>query len=282
MDQLPSWNTDLDFMDNRAIGFFDSGLGGLTAVSALREFMPHENIIYFGDTGRMPYGSRERSQLRMMARQNLDFLASFNVKAILAACGTMSANATDILNANEIPVFNVLQPSVETMSKIPGSRPLAVIATEASIKSGAFQRELKKLCPEREIMGIPCRKFVLLCESGHIGPQDEELKEAVEEYLRPVREAGAAAILLGCTHYGIISQAISEYLGPEVKIISASECAAGSLRTYLEENNLTGGDGISEYYTSGSAEEFDFLAKQIIGPTYNGSAVHVEPMPTEV
>ena len=269
-------------MDNRPIGFFDSGLGGLTAVSAVKELLPEENIIYFGDTGRMPYGSRERSQLRMMARQNLDYLASFNVKAIVAACGTMSANATDILNANTIPVFNVLEPSVETMSKISGNRPLAVIATEASIKSGAFQEKLRQLCPEREIMGVPCRDFVLLCESGHIDHQDPLLMKTVEEYLKPIKEANAAAVLLGCTHYGIISQAISNYLGHDIEIISASGCAANRLNAYLKENDLEGGNGICEYYTSGSTEEFNSLAKQIMGSMYDGHAIHVRPMPTEV
>ena len=269
-------------MDNRPVGFFDSGLGGLTAVSALRKLLPNENIIYFGDTGRMPYGTRERKQLRGMARQNLEYLMSFDVKAIIAACGTMSANATDILDSCPVPVFNVLVPSVEAMSHVEGDQPLAIIATEASIRAAAFQNRLQELCPGREILGVPCQDFVILCETGHISPDDELLKKSVEGYLRPVKEKNAAALLLGCTHFGIISEAISDYLGRGTEILSASECAAKRLEQYLIAENMTGGNSESRYFTSGLEREFDALAAEIMGNEYCGHAEHVPVMTTEV
>ena len=125
-------------MDNRPVGIFDSGLGGLTALNALRELLPEENIIYFGDTGRVPYGAKTREQVRRMAVQDLDLVAAYGVKAMIVACGTISSNAPDILDAYPIPAFGVLRAGVAGMSRIPGDGPLGVIATEASIRSGSL------------------------------------------------------------------------------------------------------------------------------------------------
>lgn len=136
-------------MDNRPIGIFDSGLGGLTAVKALRELLPEEDIVYFADSGRVPYGARPVEQLRRMAVQDMDFVANHGAKAIIAACGTVSSNAPDLLAGYRLPVFGVLRPGVEAMSRVPGSAPLGVIATAASIRSGAFQRSLEECCPGR-------------------------------------------------------------------------------------------------------------------------------------
>ena len=121
-------------MDDRPIGIFDSGLGGLTALKALHALLPGEDLVFFADTGRMPYGSRPFWQLRAFARQNLDFLASFGVKAVLAACGTLSSTAADLLDANPVPACGVLRPSLAAMAAVPGDDALAVIATGASIR----------------------------------------------------------------------------------------------------------------------------------------------------
>ena len=134
-------------MDNRPIGVFDSGLGGLTAVRELRRILPDENIIYFGDTGRMPYGGRPREQMRKIARQNIAFAESFGVKVILAACGTISSNAADILAANTTRTVGVLAPGAEMLAET-GKKTLGVIATKTSIESGAFQTEISRRAPD--------------------------------------------------------------------------------------------------------------------------------------
>ena len=259
-------------MDKRPIGIFDSGLGGLTAVLAVRELMPEENIIYFADTARNPYGTRPVDELQRMAGENLHFLKQFGVKAIIAACGTMSANAGDVLRACDVPVVNVLSPAVAEMGRIGGEAPLAIAATEASIRSGAFTKRLGALCPGREVIGVACQDFVKLCESGHTAPGDPLLQEAVERYLHPVKAAGAAAMLLGCTHFGIISEAITAYLGAETVLVSASHCAAQALKTHLADAQLAGGDGQECFYTSGSTQEFEKLAEGILG--YRVHALH--------
>ncbi len=259
-------------MDNRPIGIFDSGLGGLTAVKALRELLPEEDIVYFADSGRVPYGARPVEQLRRMAVQDMDFVANHGAKAIIAACGTVSSNAPDLLAGYRLPVFGVLRPGVEAMSRVPGSAPLGVIATTASIRSGAFQRSLEERCPGREIISAACPDFVPLIESGHSGAEDEAVCEAVARYMRPLKERGCAAVLLGCTHFGIIGEAISAYMGARVRLISASACAAEKLRDYLAASGLTGGHGREKYYTSGSAGEFSRLAATFLGRELEAAA----------
>lgn len=264
-------------MDNRPIGVFDSGYGGLTAVRALRDLLPDENIIYFGDSARAPYGSRPVSQLRLMARQDMELLLSRDVKAILAACGTVSSNASDVLESCAVKVIGVLKASVKSMSRIPGEGPLAVIATEASIKSGAFQQELKRLCPGREITAIPCPDFVPLIEGGHYLPTDPLVIQAVESRLRPLKEKKPQALLLGCTHFGIIAEAISDYLG-DVKLVSASHCAAEQMRDYIEANGLCGTGAALSCLTSGEAAEFDRSAALFLGQNETVRAEHLPVM----
>ena len=210
-------------MDNRPIGIFDSGLGGLNGLRALRRFLPDENIVYFADSGRLPYGAKSRPQLRGMAKQDLRFLSSFDVKAILIACGTLSSNAGDILAGWPIPTVGVLTSSADWMRRLEGSGPIAVIATEASIRSGSYQSALHEACPTREVVAIPCPDFVPLIESGHCSAEDPAVRDAVSRYLQPAREAGAEALLLGCTHYDIIGDAISRFLGPDITLHHAGQ-----------------------------------------------------------
>lgn len=249
-------------MDNRAVGIFDSGLGGLTAMKALQELLPEENIVYFGDTGRLPYGAKSREQLRRMAVQDLDLIAAYDVKAIIVACGTLSSNAADILEGYAIPSFGVLRAGVAGMQKLPGTGPLGVIATAASIRSGAFEHALRAACPGREILAVACPDFVPLIESGH-GADDPTVREAVARYCEPLR--GADAVLLGCTHYGIIGRAISDYLGEKTRLVSASVCGAAQLAQYLIVNGLTGGSGEEQLLVSGDAAAFTRAASTFLG-----------------
>ena len=249
-------------MDNRAVGIFDSGLGGLTALKALQELLPEENILYFGDTGRLPSGEKSREQLRRMAVQDLDLIASYDVKAIIVACGTLSSNAADILERYPIPSFGVLKAGVAGMRKVPGNGPLGVIATAASIRSGAFEKALRESCPGREILPVPCPDFVPLIESGH-GSEDAAIRDAVARYCAPLREADA--VLLGCTHYGIIEGALSGYLGQRTALVSAAYCGAAQVAQYLIVNGMTGGSGEERFLVSGDPDAFGSAASTLLG-----------------
>ena len=254
-------------MDNRPIGVFDSGLGGLTAVKVLREILPGENIVYFGDTARCPYGKKSREIIRSMTQDIIGYLMEYDPKALFAACGTISVNAGDVITSFGLPSVNVYYPAIDSISRVGGERPLAVIATEASIKTHSFEDGIRQACPGREVIAIPCQNFVSLCESGHISREDKELKKAVSEYLAPVKEAKAAAMILGCTHFGIIADAISDFLGPDTELISASGSAAHEMKRLLAEKNMMCGqaEGNARYFTSGDAEEFAGLARRITG-----------------
>ena len=244
----------------KSVGIFDSGLGGLTAFAALRRKLPEENIIYFGDTGRCPYGGRSVEELREIAKSDLAFLESRGVKSILAACGTVSSNCRELLESSSVKVVNVRDASMKALSRESGT--LGVIATEASIRSGAFS------LPDREVKGIACPDFVRLIESGHTDREDSLLKAAVAAVLEPLR--GSGAVLLGCTHYGIIESAIRDFLGEETKLLSASECAAEEMASWLQASGLAGGEGMTEFYTSGDPSVFDPLAERIL----NASGCH--------
>ena len=259
-------------MDSRPIGIYDSGIGGLTALKALHRLLPGENLLYFGDSGRMPYGPRPKDELCRIAKQDLDFLAGFDVKACLAACGTSSSTARAVLEAYPIPTFGVLKPALDAMAALPGEKPLAIIATAASIQSGQFTEALRRRCPEREVIGLACPEFAPMIEAGHIAPDDPLVKDSVARSLAPLRGKDFAALLLGCTHYGIIAGAIRAYLG-EVKLLSASECAAEAVRDHLAKNALLSeknSGGSARFFVSGDTAQFDAFASEYleIGPVH--------------
>ena len=250
-------------MSKRIIGMFDSGLGGLTALQELRKLCPSEHIIYFGDTGRMPYGAKTPEQLHTIVRQNLDFLKGLGAEKIIIACGTASVNAGEIIAEYDLPVIGVVNPAVEAMAAVPGDRPLCIAATAASIFSGVYERSLREKGVTRELISVGCPDFVTLIESGHTSESDPLVIAAVEKYLHEAKEKKAAAVLLGCTHYGIIRKAIEYYLGPETLIVSASECTARFASQSM--NTEAGAEGSVTYYTSGSPELFAELAGSIFG-----------------
>ena len=252
-------------MDNRPIGIFDSGLGGLNGLRAIRRLLPEENIVYFADSGRLPYGAKEHLQLRSMAEQNLRFLSSFDVKAILIACGTLSSNAADILASWPIPTVGVLTSSADWMRRMEGQGPIAVIATEASIRSGSYQNALREACPTREVIAVACPDFVPLIESGHCSPEDPAVQNAVARYLLPARDSGAEVLLLGCTHYDIIEAAISRFLGPGTVLVSAAESGAAALCSRLLKDRQTGGGGETRFFTSGDPADFSRAAALFLG-----------------
>lgn len=252
-------------MDKRPIGIYDSGFGGLTALKRLRQLMPDEDIIYFADSGRMPYGGRSDAQLCSFAKQDQDFLAGFDVKVIIAACGTISSAAEPVLKGYHIPVVGVMEPGIRRLAALPGDAPLGIIATEASIRTGKFKALLQKLAPGREIIDIPCPKFAPLIEHGHSARGDAELEAAVAEYLAPMKGAGIAGLGLCCTHYGIISDSIRDFLQEDIALVAASESAAEEVCDYLRREDMCGGSGKLKLYTSGNADELRAFASELLG-----------------
>ncbi len=264
-------------MDTRPIGVFDSGLGGLTAVRELARLMPEEDLIYFGDTGRVPYGGRSRDTITTYARQDVRFLRSFDPKAIVIACGTVSTTALDVLRReNDIPVFGVVGPAVRAAARQAKSGPVGLIGTRATIRSGAYERALAKLRPELQVRAEACPLFVPLVEDGRFRPGDPVIETVAAEYLAPMKEAGVDTLILGCTHYPLLREVIGAYMGPQVALVDVGAQCAHWVAQQLDREGLRtdrAEAGSHRYFVSDSTEDFADLASIFLGEDVSG---HVE------
>ena len=256
-------------MDNRAIGVFDSGLGGLTAAKVLEETLPYENIIYFGDTANMPYGPRSREEIIHLAKRNAEFLLQHDVKAILVACGTVSSNAiTELRESFDVPFFGVIEAAAIAAAEATESGRVGVIATQASIRSGAYRRQLEALGRNIRVFETACPSFVPLVEGGHFSRRDAMVKAAVEQELAELKKAGVDTLILGCTHYPLLQEAISDYMGGDVQLISCGGEAALALAEHLhKEDKLCDRRecGSGRWFTSADAESFGRSAGIFLG-----------------
>ena len=251
-------------MDMRPIGVFDSGLGGLTAVRTLRQILPQEQLIYFGDTARVPYGGRTKETLLKYARQDVRFLRSFDLKAILVACGTVSTNTLGELQAeNELPIIGVVEPTCRRAAALTQNKKVGIIATSASIRSGAYEAALRRLDGDIQAFGRACPLFVPLVENGRIHPGDVVIETVAREYLEPLLKEGIDTLILGCTHYPLLFEILSGICGPGVRLVSAGEEAAFQLKRELKARALLQAEshrGSGEFYVSDRPEDFQRLA----------------------
>jgi glutamate racemase len=219
--------------NDRTIGVFDSGIGGLTVVKNLMEILPNENIIYFGDIARIPYGTKSRATIQKFAAQTAKFLIAQEVKAIIIACNTISALAKDIVQdiAKDIPVIDVISAGVSLVSDL---NAVGVIATPATINSNAYALQIHKNNLETEVYSTPCGLFVSMIEEGFIEGQIVEL--VAKQYLEYFNDKDIQALILGCTHYPIIKQSISDILN--VDLIDPSLQASKILKDLLMERKI--------------------------------------------
>ncbi len=251
-------------MDNRPIGVFDSGLGGLTAVREIHRILPHEDIVYFGDTGRVPYGNRSRAIIRQYARQDAAFLLKQGVKAMVAACGTVSSVAGDLLSRElPVPFTGVLEPTVRAALEATKAGRIGVVATEATIRSGAYAQLLKQFAPAVSVYSQSCPLFVPVVESGFMLEHPDITKEIAETYLSGMRACGVDTVILGCTHYPILKPIIGEVVGEAVRLIDSGRETARRCRTLLEEHGLLAQretPGACTYYVSDRIDDFSKVA----------------------
>ena len=266
-------------MENRKpIGVFDSGLGGLTALGALRRLMPNEDVIYFGDSARIPYGTKSPTVIKKFALQDTRFLMSLGVKAILIACGTVSSNCLDDVEAVAgVPVVGVIDEAARQAADIAknGKNRVAVLGTSATVNSGAYEKELRKN-GVGEIINQACPMFVPLVENWHHSVEDTATNAIVSEYIDPVAKKSPDAVILGCTHYPLLADVISKYL-PDTKLISSGEAAALGIKKLLTEKCLLNDvGGKTEFYTSGGEKLFSQNASRFLGEDIAASATHID------
>ena len=245
-------------MDNRAIGVFDSGLGGLTAVRRLHALMPDEDIIYFGDTGRVPYGTRGRVTIFKYARQDVAFLRQFDLKAIIIACNTVSSVALDLLGQeNDIPIIGTVEPACRRAMTMTQNGKVGVIGTAATVRSGAYERYLHRADGSLTLYTQACPLFVPLVENGRVQRGDVVIETVVAEYLAPLKEAGVDTLILGCTHYPLLEGVIGDFMGPDVTLIDSGAEAANLASTQFDPAE---GPGETRYFVSDDPDGFDQLA----------------------
>ena len=246
-------------MDKRAIGVFDSGLGGLTAVRRLHALMPQENIIYFGDTGRVPYGTRGRDIITKYARQDVAFLRQYDLKSIIIACNTVSAIALDLLSEeNDIPINGPDGPAGRCAMTMTLTDRDCVICTAATIRSGAYEKYLHKKDGTLDLFTQACPLFVPLVENGRVHRGDVVIETVVKEYLTPLKDAGVDTLILGCTHYPLLEEVIGDFMGPDVTLIDSGAEAANLASTQFDPNE---GTGTTQYFVSDDPQGFDQLAE---------------------
>lgn len=273
-------------MDNRPIGVFDSGLGGLTAVKQLEQVLPGESLVYFGDTGRVPYGSRGKDTILRYARQDMAFLLSQNVKAVLAACGTVSSVARSVGEALSVPYIDVIGPSARAAAAATKNGKIGVIGTAATIASDSYRSALLRINHKLEVYPQACPLFVSLVESGFVSPQDEVTRLVAERYLAPVRAAGVDTLILGCTHYPIIAPTVAGVMGRGVTLIDSGREAALALAQALKERDLLCEEGHrrqASYFVTDTPENFLNVAELFLGHSVEGRTqrIDIESYPAE-
>ena len=267
------------------IGIFDSGVGGLTVYRALHEQLPQERFVYLGDTARVPYGTKSLATVERYAVENARFLAAHGVKILVVACNTASALALPAIRASvSVPVVGVIEPGAGmAVRAVSVGKRVGVIATEATVRSGAYRRAIRELAPEVEVVERACPLFVALAEEGWA--ETDVARTVAQEYLTDFAATRVDALVLGCTHYPILRRVIRETLGDEVRLIDSGEATAGSVEALLTRENLrrrsfdtaTGQllkerargrrlcDDLDHFYVTDAEERFARVAERFLG-----------------
>lgn len=261
-------------MNSKAIGIFDSGLGGLTAVREIKKILPEENIIYFGDTGRVPYGTRSNETIIKYAKQDINFLMSFDIKAILIACGTVSSVALEKIRGNYgIPIYGVVEGAAAAAVKSTKNKKVGVLGTGATIKSNAYMNAIKSIDSSVEVFNKACPLFVPLVENGYFNLDNKAAKIIAEDYLSELIKNKVDTIILGCTHYPLLAPIIEKIVGEDVTLIDSGKEAACLLKSKIEISGEKG--GICNYYVSDTTEDFSKYAEMFLNENITDSVRHI-------
>jgi glutamate racemase len=260
----------------RPIGMFDSGFGGLTVARAVIDLLPHEHLVYIGDTGRYPYGPRALDEVREFARQIAwSLVKDYDVKAVIVACNTASAAALDDLKSElPVPVIDVVEPGAKALVRATRSGEVGVIGTVGTIRSGAYDRAVAATGAGVHLTSAACPGFVEFVERGQT--HGEEVGILAERLLAPLHEAKVDSLLLGCTHYPYLAKVIGEVMGPDVTLVSSADETAFVARDELGEMGLLRAPGGAppqhRFLSSGDISWFADLGGRLLGPELRGAA----------
>lgn len=254
-------------MDHRPIGVFDSGLGGLTVVRELLSRLPNERLVYFGDTGRVPYGTRTPEMIGRYAEQDCRLLLSHDVKFIVAACGTVSTTARAVLEAQPVMTLGVLEPTAEAALAATKNGKIGILGTSATVRSGAFSEYLERN-GDIQTFAQACPLFVSLVENGWIERDNEATLAVAKRYLQPLKEQGVDTVILGCTHFPLLTPILSDVLGEGVTLINSGAACAARCEELLRENDMLAdpeAKGESRFFVSDRPDGFIEVAEMFLG-----------------
>lgn len=259
---------NIDIKRNAPVGVFDSGVGGLTVAREIMRHLPNENIIYFGDTARVPYGSKSEDNIIRYSRQIVNFLKTQGVKAIVIACNTASALALDVVSAeNDIPIIGVIEPGARAALGVTATKKIGVIGTEATIRSQMYDKIIQGFDAEATVIGKACPLFVPLVEEGFA--KHHVTEEVIDYYLASFLQTDIDSLILGCTHYPLLRSRIREYVGERITLVNPAYETAMDLKKLLQETGMDNPDAADEYasykfYVSDAADKFKQFANSIL------------------
>ncbi len=261
-------------MPERPIGIFDSGVGGLTVLKALREKLPNENLIYFGDTARVPYGTKSPRTIIRYSIENTKLLQQFNVKMVVVACNTSSSYALEILRSDfPFPIVGVVFPGAKLAVSRTRNGKIGVIGTEATVKSGSYRKAILSINPFAEVFEKSCPLFVPLIEEGWL--KDSVTEEVARRYIKPLLEKGIDTLVLGCTHYPLLKSTLRKVCGKEIVLIDSAEAVAEEV-IHLLPTKRRRGPGVTRILVSDKTERFEKIAKMIMEEDLTIEEVSVE------
>lgn len=247
----------------KPIGIFDSGVGGLTVYKAIRSAFPEEDLIYFGDTARVPYGPKSRNTIIEYSVQNARFLLQKGIKILIVACNTSSAVALpELMALTNIPIIGVIGPGAEMAARLTQTKLIGVIGTEGTVRSEAYSRAISEIIPEAEVFSRACPLFVPLVEEGWL--EHPATRQIVHEYLDPYLALDIDTLVLGCTHYPLLKEMISAVLGARVALVDSADAIASYLRSLLPAE-YDGQAGTDKFYVSDNEDKFARIAGRILG-----------------
>ncbi len=252
------------------IGVFDSGIGGLTVIKELEKQLPAEQVLYFGDTARTPYGNKSPDTIVRYALQDADFLAQKNADCIIIACNTASAVASEQVADTfaDLPVFEVITPAVQAAIATSSNGKIGVIGTRATITSNIYTKIINGLNPNLTVIGQACPLFVPLVEEGWLSSPETQM--IAQHYLQPVVNQGIDTLILGCTHYPLLKKLIQEVVGPEITLVDPAELVVAALKKYIEvkptlKKAMTRDEYTSEYFFSDTPPHLNQIIKAWLG-----------------
>jgi len=244
-------------MNNNYIGVFDSGIGGLTVVKEIEKLLPKENIVYLGDTKNMPYGNKTKAEIEKLVLNDVKFLATYNPKAIVIACNTSDALGSDNLYKHyNLPIIGIINVTATKASQTTINNKIAVFATVAAINSKAYQNALTNINPKIQVTAVACPSLATLVETGLF--DSKQTRDDIKQYLKPVIENDCDTLILGCTHYPLLTDIIKQY-HPNINIISSSHCAAMALKEELEKTDQLADKHLNNIYNV-TANKQNFLS----------------------